>query len=392
MSTSREINITIDPEFKALIPPLAPDELRQLEENILRDGCRDPLVVWDNILIDGHNRYEICTRHGLPFETKAMVFEDRDAAMDWMDANQLGRRNLTPDAFTLLLGRRYNRAKKKANDGGKGTPKAAAKTDDSQPETQPELKIAPETETTVGQNAPRLERTSAHLAAQHGVDEKTVRRAGQFAAAVDKLGLGAEVATGQVEASRKDIIKAATALPENPTPDQVEEAKKHVHVSKNSGNNEWYTPAEYISAATALMDRIDLDPASSPKANETVRAAKFYTAEEDGRDKDWSGNIWMNPPYAQPLIGDFSAKLAEACESGAVKNACVLVNNATETAWFQRLLDVASAVCFPRSRIRFLDPDGNPGAPLQGQAVIYMGSQTERFCILFSKFGQCLMK
>jgi phage N-6-adenine-methyltransferase len=253
------------------------------------------------------------------------------------------------------------------------------------------LKIEAEPETTVAQSEPRLS-TAEEIAEQHGVSRETVKRAGQFAAAVDKLGLGEEVANGQVEASRKDIIKAATALPENPTPDQVEEAKKHVHVSKNSGNNEWYTPTEYIEAATALMGRIDLDPASSPKANETVRAAKFYTAEEDGRDKDWSGNIWMNPPYAQPLIGEFSAKLAEACESGAVENACVLVNNATETAWFQRLLDVADAVCFPRSRIRFLDPEGNPGAPLQGQAVIYTGSQTERFCILFSKFGQCLMK
>ncbi len=120
--------------------------------------------------------------------------------MDWMDANQLGRRNLTPDAFTLLLGRRYNGAKKKANDGGKGTPKATAKTDDSQPETQPELKVAAEPETTVAQSEPRLS-TAEEVASQHGVSRATVERAGQFAAAVDKLGLGAEVATGQVEAS-----------------------------------------------------------------------------------------------------------------------------------------------------------------------------------------------
>lgn len=113
--------------------------------------------------------------------------------MDWMDANQLGRRNLMPDAFTLLLGRRYNRAKKKANDGGKGTPKATAKTDNAQPETQPELKIAAEPETTVHQSDARLERTSAQIASQHGVSRATVERAGQFAAAVDKLGLGAEV-------------------------------------------------------------------------------------------------------------------------------------------------------------------------------------------------------
>ena len=89
------MEITIDPEFKALIRPLAADELRQLEENILRDGCRDPLVVWDGILIDGHNRHEICTRHSMPFETVQIQFESRTHARIWMRNNQAGRRNLT---------------------------------------------------------------------------------------------------------------------------------------------------------------------------------------------------------------------------------------------------------------------------------------------------------
>ena len=88
------MEITIDPEFKALIRPLGADELRQLEENILRDGCRDPLVVWDGILIDGHNRHEICTRNGIPFEAVEMVFDDREAAELWMIENQMGRRNM----------------------------------------------------------------------------------------------------------------------------------------------------------------------------------------------------------------------------------------------------------------------------------------------------------
>jgi hypothetical protein len=73
---------------------LAPDELAQLEANILRDGCRDPLVVWDGILIDGHNRHEICVRHELPFETTEMAFEDRTHAIEWIIRNQFGRRNL----------------------------------------------------------------------------------------------------------------------------------------------------------------------------------------------------------------------------------------------------------------------------------------------------------
>lgn len=88
--------IIVDPEFKALIPPLSPDEYAQLEANIVRDGCRDPLVVWGEILIDGHNRMDICARHGIEFETVGMEFESRAHVRIWMRENQKGRRNLTP--------------------------------------------------------------------------------------------------------------------------------------------------------------------------------------------------------------------------------------------------------------------------------------------------------
>jgi hypothetical protein len=92
----------IDPEFKALIPPLAPEELAQLEANILADGCRDPLVTWQGILIDGHNRFAICSKHGLTFETVEMEFVDRSHAKEWIIRNQFGRRNLLPYVRTKL--------------------------------------------------------------------------------------------------------------------------------------------------------------------------------------------------------------------------------------------------------------------------------------------------
>ena len=93
-------NILIDKEFQSLIPPLSAEEKQQLEANIAADGCRDPLVVWGNTpvgstLIDGHNRYEICTRLGLPFNTIEKEFESRDEVVLWMCINQLGRRNIS---------------------------------------------------------------------------------------------------------------------------------------------------------------------------------------------------------------------------------------------------------------------------------------------------------
>ena len=90
-------SLRIDPEFKALIPPLSAIEFASLEASILEEGCRDPLVVWteEKIMIDGHNRYAICSAHGIPYQTVEMSFDSPNAVKVWMLLNQLGRRNLT---------------------------------------------------------------------------------------------------------------------------------------------------------------------------------------------------------------------------------------------------------------------------------------------------------
>jgi hypothetical protein len=85
----------IDPEFSSLIPPLAPEELALLESNIVADGCRDPLVIWNGLLLDGHNRLAICTRLGIEFQTQEVKLADHDAGKVWVIRNQFGRRNIT---------------------------------------------------------------------------------------------------------------------------------------------------------------------------------------------------------------------------------------------------------------------------------------------------------
>jgi alkylated DNA nucleotide flippase Atl1 len=110
---------TIDEEFKNLLPPLNPEDFENLEKSILRDGCRDPLVIWSEtgILIDGYHRYEICTNHGHSFKIEKKSFANRDQALDWMIENQRIRRNMNRFQWAEVVLKRKESiaAKAKAN-------------------------------------------------------------------------------------------------------------------------------------------------------------------------------------------------------------------------------------------------------------------------------------
>ena len=110
------INLKIDPEFQSQIPPLTDDEYKQLEENILKEGkLISPLIVWNNTLVDGHNRYAILQKHPeIYFSTMPLRFENREEAIAWICRNQLGRRNLSPEQKRYLLGKQYEAEKKAA--------------------------------------------------------------------------------------------------------------------------------------------------------------------------------------------------------------------------------------------------------------------------------------
>ena len=213
----------VDAEFCALIPPPSPEELAGLEEDLKRDGCRDALVVWRGLLLDGHNRFEICTRLGLPYKTVEVDLPDRDAAADWIDANQLHRRNLTADQRTLLIGRRYARTKKP-------------------PHRPPQEKG--------GQNVHLPAKTAETIAADAGVDERTVRRAAKAFEFVEKLAETEPEKAKAIRDGKTKIVEAKRA---------VKEAKREGRRRENSAKVAGVKPVNLVTAG-AKFATIVIDP------------------------------------------------------------------------------------------------------------------------------------
>lgn len=205
----------------------------------------------------------------------------------------------------------------------------------------------------------------------------------------------AAVAKAEAEKSAAQSAKAAkkaekTAQKAEKKADKAKTGNNstdHVRGTFGTGENEWYTPADYIELARQVLGAIDLDPASSEQANATVCAGTFYTEEDDGLQQEWVGRVWLNPPYAQPAISQFAEKMCVEREAGNVLSAIVLTHNYTDTAWFQSLARTADAICFTRGRVRFVSPEGELAAPTQGQAFFYIGHDVARFAEVFADVG-----
>jgi hypothetical protein len=211
-----------------------------------------------------------------------------------------------------------------------------------------------------------------------GTDSAT--EAQQISSRSQKL---AEVTPKQIEAA----IESLKLDGEEVSKAAVNRKIKGAHVGHNSGENEWYTPAELIAQYRAIVLAIDVDPASSKEANTVVQAKKFYDAKSDGLTKKWVGSVWMNPPYSSGLIEKFAAKLLEEIECGNTTSAAVLVNNGTETKWAQSLLGKCNAVCFLSTRVKFWEPGGKVSVPLQGQMLLYFGADAGLFAARYRSMG-----
>jgi len=155
-------------------------------------------------------------------------------------------------------------------------------------------------------------------------------------------------------------------------------------INQDSGNYEYYSPLKIVEAARQVMGRINLDPASSEKANKIVKADFYYM--QLGLALKWEGNVWLNHPFSRINNPLWIRKLIFEYEAGRTKQACCITYAATSEKWFQPLLNYPQ--CFLCPRTNYYLPDGTKKRGVtKGSVVTYLGSNVDRFKEIFSQFG-----
>ena len=275
--------LKIDPEFEKVIPPLTKDEYHQLEENILDDGrIIMPIAVWGDIIVDGHNRYRIAREYGdIPFSTTQLDFANRYEVIAWICKNQLGRRNLSDEQKTYLLGKRYSAEKQiemLRDENGRFTP--------------------------LGQNDPTGDsvRTSERIAKEIGKSEKYVRRADEYARALDLAdsvcpGVKKDILLGVINPTTKEVV-ALLKADEKDLPDMIDELQgikkseeDEIEEMKPSRRpiEESIVDVSMIGLTNMFIDGVNnyltrfpklrLDPAYIPRTLEVIEAVHDYLDE-----------------------------------------------------------------------------------------------------------------
>ena len=295
--------LKIDPEFQGKIPPLTFEELNQLESNILRDGrIINPIIVWEGLIVDGHNRFTIAKKHPeIPFTVHEKMFANRYEAIIWICKNQLGRRNLTPEQKKYLIGKQYE-AEKCANGGDRKSSTAKS----------------------VGQNGPLIDKhlTRKRIATENAVNDSFVKRAEQFSKGVDAAeeavpGTRQKVLSGEVKPTAADIASVARAPPEERPALVAEICKPKKPKPQKPTAPKQKTPpavaAPLPDTSTSDEESSDEEPTSAPALSEPT----FQQKENEPLKIDRQQILEIaNNRYHAKRLADGAAMLCEV--SGAV--------------------------------------------------------------------------
>lgn len=337
-----------------IFPLMTGEEFVALKADIKENGLLEPIWVLDGLLLDGRNRFRACQEVGVK-----PVFRDYEGD--------------NPTAFVISL----NLKRRHLNESQRGM--VAAKLANMSVGRNWENNSANLQNKNVSQTqaAELLNVGTRTVASAKKVEEKG---SPELVAAVEQGKIAVSTAAELTDTPVETQIYAAENPKEAP-------AIVHNHRAQGTGENEWYTPEQHIHSARSVLGGIDLDPATSELANQKVQAEKFFTQSDNGLEQEWHGRVWLNPPYSQPAISQFSEKLASEWESGRIQSAIALTHNYTDTKWFHRLAKTCRAICFTKGRIGFQNPEGKTAAPTQGQAFFYFGDAPEEFAEEFSRHG-----
>lgn len=358
-----------------IFPEAGAEDFSRLLADMEKNGfdAAMPVTLYQGAILDGWNRYRAASKLGLTTPTN--VFDGDDVAAINYTLRTNKRRNLTSSQWAAVA--------VEADELFAAISAAQPVNQYTYKEVSAQL-IAPAKD----------ERSTAHKVAEVFNTNRTyineaakLKESSPDAFEMVKAGsVSIPLAAQFAELPQETQQEALAAIAQSePAKEVMREAVK-TYRAIGSGENEWYTPAEYADMAREVMGSIDLDPASCDEANKVIQAATYYTKEDDGLTKPWKGNLWINPPYSRDLMPAFVEKLKQSFINGDVDNAILLSHNNTDTAWFHSLASVSSAICFPKKRIKFYRGE-DVAAPTNGQAFFYLGDNAGAFADIFGSVG-----
>ena len=341
-----------------LFPRMPGEEFVALKKDIRENGLLEPIWLYEGKVLDGRHRHFACQEVGV--EPRYRQYEGSNP-LGFVISLNLNRRHLSESQRAMVAAS----LETMQHGGDRQSVKQDANLHLDRHQAAELLQVSPRSVAT----AAKVERDSTPEVIE-------AVKAGAMS-----LNLAAQVA--DLPAEEQAIVSEAPA-------GQIKEVAReviHNHRALGTGENEWYTPEQHITAVREFFGEIDLDPASSDIAQQTVKAKQYFTIDDDGLSRDWAGRVWLNPPYSQPAIQQFIEKTIQECDNGHVEELILLTHNYTDTAWFHRAAGNSDAICFTRGRIGFLSPEGKKAAPTQGQAFFYFGQRRDEFADAFCRFG-----
>ena len=255
--------LKIDKEFKELIRPLFKNEYLQLESNLISDGCREPISVWNDFIIDGHNRYRICCEHSIPFAVEELSFSCREEVIAWICANQLGRRNLTEESRKFLIGKQYE--SEKILTRKRGMYQNANCNEDNQELPYEEYNPAEKPQVTDTKH-----KTAAKIATENHISHGTVEKYSLYARAIEAIEkkvpqMARKILSGRYKISHEGVLslskKSAEEIQElNQRLEQAQYPFARYQATRQEIQGSPRAPKVSVNAKPSIKDMPKYDP------------------------------------------------------------------------------------------------------------------------------------